>query len=754
MNRAAALAATAALAVGAAGAAPAIAVPVDGAFEERTLVDGLSAPTAIDWAPDGRMFVAEKYGRVWVVNADGTQEPRPLVDISAHVNPVWDRGLMGIAVDADFAENGFLYLYYALEDNPYDKDAPKVSRVSRVVVQDDNTVANPSSPETVILGTHGRAPCPPPSNDVDCIPADYLFHHVGTIRADDDGTLWIGTGDAASITPGDPHFRTYDERSLAGKIIHVDRNGRGLPGHPFCPAETNLARTCTKLYAKGLRNPFRFTLRPGGRGPILGDVGLNSREEIDLGEPGADYGWPCYEGDIRTPEFRDHPRCQERYAQAAAGNPVTPPLYAYRGPSNSPGAVLGGPVYDGGEYPASFADDFFFSDYSYAVIRRLPLDADGRLEGTRQPIDFAHNLRSVDLALSPSDGRLVYVAFGAARPGAGAIREIAYSPDNKTPVARIAPSATYGPLPLTVRFDGRGSTDADRDPLTYRWDFGDGTTATGPTAAHTYHERGRFVAKLEVDDGRGRRSTDAVAIHPGNAPPTVTIESPADGGTVIPGEVLRLRGRGSDPQDGPLTGAALAWHAVLHHGTHVHDLQNFSGTDAEFATDAPHGSEAYYEVFLTATDSGGLGVTRSVSVYPPGYAASGAPSVVTDPQGIGPMPFMADKQPGRITLRVRSRARLLRSGHVRLRLRPTRTARVRLRLALRARTRTFRFRSAPRTLRAGRWTAIRAKAPRKAARAARRVLARGGAVRLRISGGAVVGGRRLKIVDGVARLRR
>ena len=101
------------------------------------------------------------------------------------------------------------------------------------------------------------------------------------MRSAPDGTLWVGNGDAASFNIVDPlALRTYDERGLAGKLMHVDRNGMGLPGHPFCPSNSNLAHNCTKLHAKGFRNPFRFALRPGG-GITLGDVGWNSREEVE-----------------------------------------------------------------------------------------------------------------------------------------------------------------------------------------------------------------------------------------------------------------------------------------------------------------------------------------------------------------------------------------------------------------------------------------------------------------------------------------
>src|SRR5204863_6493168 len=98
-------------------------------------------------------------------------------------------------------------------------------------------------------------------------------HTIGTVRADPDGSLWVGTGDASSYSSVDPlALHSQDENSLRGKVLHVDREGRGLPGHPFCPGDANLDHACTKVYAKGFRNPFRFALRPGA-GPVLGDVG-------------------------------------------------------------------------------------------------------------------------------------------------------------------------------------------------------------------------------------------------------------------------------------------------------------------------------------------------------------------------------------------------------------------------------------------------------------------------------------------------
>lgn len=222
----------------------------------------------------------------------------PLLDISARVNSYSDRGLLGIATDKDFASNGYLYLLYVYELDPLvpDSSGPMVSRLTRVTVNPDNTLENPSDPETVILGKDVSGPCPEPDNTRDCIPADYKWHVIGTVRSDpEDGTLWVGTGDTHAPLVDARSYRPYDESTFAGKIIHVERNGQGLSDHPFCSADTNLSHTCTKLYAKGFRNPFRFSVR-SGKGPVVGDVGSEHREELDLLKPGRNYGWPCYGG--------------------------------------------------------------------------------------------------------------------------------------------------------------------------------------------------------------------------------------------------------------------------------------------------------------------------------------------------------------------------------------------------------------------------------------------------------------------------
>jgi glucose/arabinose dehydrogenase len=584
-------------------------------FAEETLSSGMSGPTAMAFAPDGRTFVTEKAGRVRVVRADGTLVSTPLLDIRDRVNHYSDRGMMGIAVDKDFATNGFVYILYVYELSPLisDQSGPMVSRLTRIKVNPDNTLANPTAPETPILGSDVSSPCPDPNNARDCMPADFYWHVVGTVRVDPaDGTLWVGSGDNHNHAIDAYSYRPYDEQSFAGKIIHIDRNGNGLPGHPFCPSDTNLTHTCTKLYAKGFRNPFRFSLRPG-KGPVVGDVGASDREEVDLIRPGQNYGWPCYEGDIRTPLYDQESRCAQEYAKEGTTAAATPPDWSY---DHGDGAsVMAGPVYQGTSYPSDHRGDVFVGDYVQGWVKRLEVNANDDVTGVN---DFATGWPTgVDLQAMPGSGDIAYVDLGwGASPGA-AIRRFRFTGDTNTAPAAVAQaSPTSGTAPLLVRFTGTGSTDPDNDALSYRWDFGDGTSSTQANLTHSYAQNGQYTATLTVNDGRGHTDTDSVQITVGNRAPVATIAAPADESTFRAGQPVQLNGSATDPEDGSLTGGSLQWHVFLHHATHVHDHSTASGAQASFTPVTDHDADSYYEVRLTATDSRGLSHTRTIELRP------------------------------------------------------------------------------------------------------------------------------------------
>lgn len=600
-------AAAAALFLGAPAAAGAATYPAG--FEERPIVEGLSGPTGMAWTPDGRMFVIEKDGRLKVVPS-GAGSASLVADLSNEVNSYWDRGLLGIAVDSAYDDNNYIYLLYTRERQPMtpDGEGQMVSRLERFRITPSNQITE----RRVLLGTH-NGPCPPPSNSVDCIPSEGASHSIGSVRSAPDGTLWVGSGDASSFNFVDElALRTYDQQSMAGKILHIDREGRGLPGHPFCPANTDLSHVCTKVWAGGFRNPFRFKLRPGG-GLTVGDVGWGTTEEIDFlptapGGGGRLYGWPCYEGGEPTGGYRDLDQCDPEYAKEGTPQAHLGPAHTYSHVPGVGGSVMGGPTYSG-PYPAGYQGDVFFGDYSQGFMRKLNVDAQGQVTGVDS---FASGWGGVDIELTPQ-GEIAYASFGDGSDGTGSIRRVVYTPGNASPVARIQPADPSGPAPLTVNFDGRSSSDADGDTLSYLWQFGDGETSTAAAPSHRY-DAGLYTARLTVSDGRGGSDSVSVEVSSGNTPPEASV---AGDSTYRGGRPFALRASAGDEQDGELPADAFTWDVKVVHAQHVHTVGTFrerSELTVEAITD--HDADAHYQVVMTARDSGGLTAQKTVELHP------------------------------------------------------------------------------------------------------------------------------------------
>jgi glucose/arabinose dehydrogenase len=488
----------------------------DSRFGAVTLVSGLRAPTAVTVGPQGRLFVAEQGGRV--LTALPGRPPRTLLDISAHVNSYFERGLLGIALDRKFARNGVLYLLYTFENDPAHPDGPgrMTARLVRVVVRHpaDPRPMGKRPAERVLLGAAGGSgPCRAPSNGVDCVPSDGTSHTIGTVRVDRrDGTLWVSDGDGYDgPVANEVPLRAYDETSYAGKILHVDGSGRGLARHPFCPQDHDRTHVCTKVYATGFRNPFRFTVDPSDGMLYVGDVGWFQHEEVDGVTAGGDYGWPCYEGARQdgsvqhTFGYRDLAPCQALYRKETDvfHPPARQPLLSYSRGGTS--AVVGGPRFHGGAFPRPYRDALFYGDFEQRSVRLVALDRTRRPVG--RPRSFAKEWDGVDLQQAPN-GNLVYVDLRS-----GVVQEIRYAPGHRVPEARAIATPRSGRVPLTVRFTVRRRA-ATRTPLGCYWDFDDGVTASGCAVRHTFRVPGRRAVLLRASDGfKTREARVAVSVN-------------------------------------------------------------------------------------------------------------------------------------------------------------------------------------------------------------------------------------------------
>jgi glucose/arabinose dehydrogenase len=386
---------------------------------EVTLPDGFSAEvvagdldvaTDFSFLPDGRVLVAERSGLVRIYD-EGTPAATPLLDLTAKVNDSLWRGLMTVAVDPDFEENGYVYVVYTglPRDKSGDSTEPTHVVVARYTVRDDNAVD-----ERILLGADGEQPgsCSALPASADCIPAEH--DHVGAdIAFADDGTMFVSTGDGGGKEQvEETAFTAQDVDALSGKILRIDREGRGLASNPFSEGDTAANRS--KVWALGVRNPFRMTLTTSGT-PVVGDVGWLDADEIDVATAGVNLGWPCYEGLEQTHEYKSTERCRTLYA---SGKTFTKPVLDLEHSGGN--SVTGGAFVEGEDYPAEYRG-YLYGDWVQGWLRVAPIDAaSGELTGDER--DFATEAGGpVAFRIGP-DGRLYYLALNH-----GALYRIEYS---------------------------------------------------------------------------------------------------------------------------------------------------------------------------------------------------------------------------------------------------------------------------------------------------------------------------------------
>lgn len=557
----------------------------------------------LTFAPDGRIFVWQKNGVVKIIK-NGSLLAQSFIDIAARVNVAGDRGLVGLALDPNFASNGYVYLLYNYENAGNSGDSgPKTARLTRVQANPANPDVALANSEVIILGQQSVPPCSQYPEGTDCIAADAIAHTVGTVRFGPDGKLYVGHGDGGSPFFTDPlALRAQDLKTYNGKILRINPDGTAPSDNPFYDGNPNSIRS--KIYSYGLRNPYRFWLHPTTGELMIGDVGLSKWEEVNRGR-GKNFGWPCYEGAGKQTTFQNTfpGECTPVLASA-----VTPPLYTYA--HNGAGAsITGGPIYTATQYPAQYQGNYFFADYVNNYIRRITFDANNNVANV---VDFATNITTpVSLELGP-EGALYYVSITT-----GEVRRIRYT--GTTPVVAATATRPDPAQPYTVMFSSNGSRDPGGSALTYLWDFGDGSTSTAANPTHTYIATGvsTMTARLTITNVQGVSATTTVDVTIGSRPPVATIITPTDGITANIGTAVNFQGTASDP-DEALSTSALTWNVLLHHNEHIHPGVTGTGTSGSFVVEnhGVAGDIYYYEIVLTATDSAGIKDTKSVRVNP------------------------------------------------------------------------------------------------------------------------------------------
>ncbi|MEO8935327.1 MAG: PQQ-dependent sugar dehydrogenase [Burkholderiaceae bacterium] len=296
-------------------------------------VTGLSNATAFAQAQDGRFFVAEQGGTLRVVK-NGVLLATPFVTLA--VDSAGERGLIGVTLHPDFAQNGYVYVYSTRQG-----DGGSHNRISRFTAAGDMAAAGS---ETALVDLPNLSAA--------------TNHNGGGMHFGADRKLYVGVGENAN------KVQAQDLSLPFGKLLRFNEDGSIPIDNPFYATQTGVARA---VWAYGLRNPYTFAVQPGTGRIHINDVGENTWEEVDVGAAGANYGWPASEG-----------------PEGVTGS-MTGPLFTYKHvdavpPGSGPGgffkgfAISGGAFHPGGgPFPAGYRDQYYFADYVSRFVGRIDL---------------------------------------------------------------------------------------------------------------------------------------------------------------------------------------------------------------------------------------------------------------------------------------------------------------------------------------------------------------------------------------------
>ena len=529
-------------------------------FAETTLVSGLSNPTAMEFAPDGRIFVCEQGGTLRVIK-NGVLLPTPFLTVT--VNSSGERGLLGITFDPNFASNNFVYIYYTAT-------TPAIhNRISRFTANGDVAVAGS---EVVIL-------------DLDNL-SGATNHNGGAIHFGPDGKLYAAVGENANGA----NAQLFT--NLLGKMLRMNSNGTIPADNPFLAQTSGKNQT---IWALGLRNPFTFAFQPGTTRMFINDVGQNTWEEINDGIAGSNYGWPNAEGVASCATYR----C---------------PLFAYgHGSGNTLGcAITGGTFYNPAtvQFPSSYVGKYFFADFCSNWIRLFD-------PSTNTATGFATSVAGnpVDFKVH-ADGSLYYLA----RSG-GVVQTITYTA-NQAPTITTQPANKTVPAGASATFTVVASgTDPlnyqwERNHVNIP-----GATSSSYTLNNAQLSDSGALFRCVVTNSFGSAtSNDAtLTVTPNNAP-TGTINAPVEGTLYSGGETINYSGTGTDPEDVTIPASGFTWQVDLHHDQHVHPfIPPTTGSKTGSFTlpvTGETGDNQWYRIYLTVRDSGGLTHTSYREIFP------------------------------------------------------------------------------------------------------------------------------------------
>jgi len=527
------------------------------------VANGISNPTVMAFAPDGRLFVAQQTGALRIIE-NGALLSTPFITLN--VNSSGERGLLGIAFDPAFNTNHFIYLYYTLSSGAN-------NRISRFTANGNVVVPNS---EVVVLNLD---PLSSATN-----------HNGGNLQFGLDGKLYVGIGENANGA-NSQNLDTYH-----GKILRINSDGSVPAGNPF--TSPSASEQQKRVWEYGMRNPYTLSIQPGTGRIFVNDVGENTWEEVnECTTGGGNYGWPTAEGISNNPAFVN-------------------PIYTYQhGSGVGFGcAITGGTFFNPSStnYPSQYVGRYFFLDYCNNWIDMLTLSG-----GTPTRSNFASSIAGFPVCmLTGPDGNLYFLSRANS-----AVYKITFT-GSTAPVITNQPQSITVPQgnPATFSVTATGTP-----PLSYQWrkngvNINGATNSSYTIASVVPADQGNYSVVVSNSGGSVTSNDASLTVTAPNQLPTATINTPIAGATYAAGDVINYSGSATDPEDPSIPPSAFEWYVIFHHDTHTHPGPTAQSGVTSGSFTIPNIGETsanvFYRLYLVVTDSQGGKDTAFTDILP------------------------------------------------------------------------------------------------------------------------------------------
>lgn len=557
--------------------------PEENRFVKEVLADNLFEPTELELLPDGKILFTQRRGELMLYEPD-LEDTRVVHKFDVYTKQ--EDGLMGLALDPNYAQNNWLYVYYS----PTEKKAKQ--HLSRFVYK-DGTLDLDS--EVVVLEVKTQR--------------DECCHTGGSIEFGPDGNLFLSTGDDTNPfnsdgfspsdeqdgrKPWDAQRTSANANDLRGKVLRITPQADGsytIPEGNLFPEGT--PNTRPEIYVMGCRNPYRIAIDQRTKYLYWGDVGPDAgKDSLDRGPRGYDevnqarqagfFGWPLFIGNNFA--YNDYDFATKK--SAPAHNPAAPlntspnntgiqelppaqPAYIWYPYATSEEFPLMG---DGGRnamaagvyyyedykpsdkrFPAYYDGKLFTYDWMRGIIAAVTMNEAGDFQKMERFLPSMEFNNPMDILFSP-DGDMYMLEYGTLwfkqNPDARLVH-LRYVAGNRMPSPLLETSSIAGAAPLKVQFTGDQSKDPDGDKITYEWIFeGEEIQSTASNPVYTFEKPGEYEVRLVIDDGKGETAQLKKTILVGNEVPQLDWKMEAASSFYFDNQELEYEVMVKDKEDG------------------------------------------------------------------------------------------------------------------------------------------------------------------------------------------------------------